>query len=420
MGSDDFVRDRLKRLVRTFTAFQLGLAANAAHPFVAAYRRIACLASLGVLPAPRENVVPATEQALKQSFKQTTDRRLRNRCQAVLMAARGRKRDQIAEDLGVHRSTLWLWLRRYGSGGLEGLNIQWAPGQPRRIPDELAPTIIEWVKQGPAGCGLDRANWTHEELAYYLYRQTGIEVKTTAMREFCQRHQIHPYRPTYRYLRGDPEKQARAGEELKTLKKKAQAGECVLLSQDEARFPLVPTLRTTLGVKGHRPEVGTWDNKDLVYGFAAMNLVTGHLTTRLLESPSDAKKRTGLSKTARMQNAFAEHLRDIARQYPASLECPVIITIDNAPWHRGRAITQVLSDHPHLQLYRLPSYSPQLNVIERLWKVLRRRATHNRLFDTMAQLRTALRSSLSYYHTMRHKVLSLIDSPRKVEKLAVV
>jgi hypothetical protein len=54
----------------------------------------------------------------------------------------------------------------------------------------------------------------------------------------------------------------------------------VLLSQDEARFPLVPTLRTTLAVKGFRPLVGTWDNKDLVYCFAALNLVSGQLTTR--------------------------------------------------------------------------------------------------------------------------------------------
>lgn len=97
----------------------------------------------------------------------------------------------------------------------------------------------------------------------------------------------------------------------------------------------------------------------------------------------------------------------------------MVVTIDNAPWHRGKAITQALKDNPHVQLYRLPSYSPQLNVIERLWKVLRRRATHNRLFDTMVQLRKALRSSLSYYHKMRQKVLSLIDSPRKVKKLAV-
>jgi hypothetical protein len=38
----------------------------------------------------------------------------------------------------------------------------------------------------------------------------------------------------------------------------------VLLSQDEARFPMVPMLTATLGLKGQRPEVGTWDNKGLL------------------------------------------------------------------------------------------------------------------------------------------------------------
>jgi DDE superfamily endonuclease len=186
-----------------------------------------------------------------------------------------------------------------------------------------------------------------------------------------------------------------------------------MLSQDEARFPLVPTLRATLGVKGYRPVVGTWDNKDVVYSFAALNVVTGRLTTRLLDSPATAKQRTGLSKTARLQQTFAAHLRDIARVYPATLGKPVVLTIDNAPWHQAAAIREVLAAHPQLRLYRLPSYSPQLNPIERLWRVLRRRATHNRLFVTMAELRTALRASLCYFHTMRHKVLSLLHSPRK-------
>ena len=188
-----------------------------------------------------------------------------------------------------------------------------------------------------------------------------------------------------------------------------------MLSQDEARFPLVPTLRATLGVKGHRPVVGTWDNKDVVYSFAALDVVTGRLTTRLLDSPAAAKRRTGQSKTARLQQTFAAHLRDIARAYPASLGKPVVITIDNAPWHQAAAITEVLTVHPHLQLYRLPSYSPQLNSIERFWRVLRRRATHNRLFLTMAELRTALRANLCYFHTMRHKVFSLLQSPRKLK-----
>ena len=59
--------------------------------------------------------------------------------------------------------------------------------------------------------------------------------------------------------------------------------------------------------------VGTWDNKDLVYSFATMNVVTGQLTTRFLESPATVRRHTGLSKTTRLQHACARPLRDIAR-----------------------------------------------------------------------------------------------------------
>ena len=166
-----------------------------------------------------------TDQAhLEHLFKTTPNRRLRDRCQAVLMASRGRKRAAIAQDLGVHRTTVRLWLKQYQEQGLQGLVIHWAPGRLGRIPETLTPTIQQWVHEGPQGCNLDRANWTYEELATYLYQITGIEVKRTAMRVFCQRHDIRPYRPTYRYLRGDPEKQQTARGELATLKKKRRRG----------------------------------------------------------------------------------------------------------------------------------------------------------------------------------------------------
>ena len=67
-----------------------------------------------------------------------------------------------------------------------------APGKPPRIPEALAPLIIGWVRGGPQGCGLNRANWTYEELAGQVYRRMGIAIKRTAMREFCQRHEIRP------------------------------------------------------------------------------------------------------------------------------------------------------------------------------------------------------------------------------------
>jgi transposase len=187
-----------------------------------------------------------------------------------------------------------------------------------------------------------------------------------------------------------------------------------LLSQDEARFSLIPTLRTTLGVKGHRPLVGNLDGHDVLYVFGALNLVTGRLTTCIVERPRPATPTR--SKPRYLQEAFARHWRDIARVYPAEQYPRVVVVIDKASWHRGALITAVLEAFPHLELYPLPSYSPQLQVIERFWKVLRRRATHNRLFPTMAQLKQTVRNSLCYYQTLKHRVLSVIQSARKRTK----
>ena len=191
----------------------------------------------------------------------------------------------------------------------------------------------------------------------------------------------------------------------------------MLLSQDEGRFPMVPTLGPTLGVKGHRPTVGTRDCKDLLYVFAVVNLISGALHSNTLESPKDAKKQTGQSKTRRLQEAFADHLRHVGRVYPAHKYKEVVLLIDNAPWHKGGPVNEALRDNPHLRLKRLPAYSPQLNPIERFWKVLRRRATHNRLFDTLADLKKSLRASLCYFQTVRQRVKSLLEKrrPRKAK-----
>ena len=103
--------------------------------------------------------------------------------------------------------------------------------------------------------------------------------------------------------------------------------------------------------------------------------------------------------------------------YPRATFPRVVLTIDNAPWHRGPLIDQALAENPHLEFYRMPSYSPQLNVIERFWKMLRRRATHNRLFDAIADLKASVRNSLRYFQTVRSRLLTLIHGrPQKVKK----
>ena len=176
---------------------------------------------------------------------------------------------------------------------------------------------------------------------------------------------------------------------------------------------MVPTLTATLGVKGHRPVVGTRDCKHLLHVFAVVNSVTAAVHANILESRQDAKTKTGPSKRRRWETAFAAHLRHVGRMYPAGRHPRVVMPIDDAPWHAGEPVRRALADCPHLELKRWPSYSPQSNPIERFWKSLRRRATHNRLFDTATDLRRSPRNSPSYCRTVRQRVRTLVNRPTK-------
>ena len=180
---------------------------------------------------------------------------------------------------------------------------------------------------------------------------------------------------------------------------------------------MVPTLTATLGVKGHRPVVGTRDCKDVLYVFAVLNLISGAVHANTLESLQKDNRKSEDEQDA--ADAAGVRRPPAARRsvYPKGKHGRVVLTIDNAPWHRGPLIDEALAENPHLEFYRMPSYSPQLNVIERFWKKLRRRATHNRLFDTIADLKGSVRNSLRYFQTVRGKLLTLINGrPKKAPK----
>ncbi len=162
----------------------------------------------------------AEVECLEQEFRSTEDRKLRDRLQIVLLAHKGRPHQDIAADLCLSRRTVQRWLNAYRGRGADGLRPRKAKGATAGIPAEMAGEIRRWVIDGPAACGLDRANWTYEELADHLYKTRGIQTSRSAMHRFCSRIDIRPYRPTYRFLRGDPDKQAQAKEEIAELKKK--------------------------------------------------------------------------------------------------------------------------------------------------------------------------------------------------------
>ena len=102
---------------------------------------------------------------------------------------------------------------------------------------------------------------------------------------------------------------------------------------------MVPTLQATLGVKGHRPTVGTRDCTDLLSVFAVVNLVSAAVPANTRARPKDAKKKTGLSKTRRMPEAFAAHRRHVGRMYPREKHPRVVLVIRS--WSSPNSVAKV-------------------------------------------------------------------------------
>jgi transposase len=88
---------------------------------------------------------------------------------------------------------------------------------------------------------------------------------------------------------------------------------------------------------------------------------------------------------------MCELLREIAAQ---GLTGPITLVLDNARYQRN-AVVMVLAEQLGIRLMFLPSYSPNLNLIERLWKFTKRRSLYGRYHPTFADFRAAIEQTLA-------------------------
>jgi transposase len=72
---------------------------------------------------------------------------------------------------------------------------------------------------------------------------------------------------------------------------------------------------------------------------------------------------------------------------------PVTLVLDNARYQRN-AVVIALAEQSGITLLFLPSYSPNLNLIERLWKFTKRRSLYGRYHPTFADFRSAIEQTL--------------------------
>jgi transposase len=84
------------------------------------------------------------------------------------------------------------------------------------------------------------------------------------------------------------------------------------------------------------------------------------------------------------------------------LEGPITLVMDNARYQRCKLVMQT-AKHLGIELLFLPPYSPNLNLIERLWKFVKKECLYTKYYENFDLFKSAITECLSQT-TGRHKV----------------
>jgi len=145
---------------------------------------------------------------------------------------------------------------------------------------------------------------------------------------------------------------------------------------------------TLRGVRPVVPAAGT-NQRLCVYG--ALNYRTGQ-SHYMVHPKKNAQQ-------------FGDYLRQLLE---ANSERRLVLVIDNASYHRTKAVRTLLDDHAdHVFVIWLPKYSPELNLIEGLWGYLKKSALNNYFFGAIESLEAALHEAFTELQQHPETALSL-------------
>jgi hypothetical protein len=159
---------------------------------------------------------------------------------------------------------------------------------------------------------------------------------------------------------------------------------------DESSFWLDGTLHVTWSRIGVQPRVDTFGERKTAHVFGAVSLERRpHFVYQF------AKVFNG--------RTFHAFLKELVRRCPRR---KVFLIIDNGPCHQlDAAGREWLEEHcDRIELFRLPPYSPELNGIEGVWKVTKRRTTHNRFYRSVDERDAALTATFETFKAYPHMI----------------
>jgi transposase len=268
----------------------------------------------------------------------------------------GERPSEVMDSLGLCRTSIYPWLRRYRDQGVEALAERISQGPEPKFSEKQRQQVRRWILgKDPRQHGFDFGLWTRRIVQTLILKKKGVELCLTSVGKLLASLEITPQKPLRRAYERDPVAVERwRMEDYPKLRKRAKKLGAMIFFLDEAGFQSDPPLGRTYGLKGHTPVVASSGQRQSINVISAIN-ASGAFWAATYTGKLDAE-------------SFVIFLRNFMK----GRRTKVFLVVDGHPAHKAKVVKEyVAQTKGRLELYFLPPYAPDLNPDEFVWNYMK-------------------------------------------------
>jgi transposase len=298
----------------------------------------------------------------------------------------------ICERWGLSPACLYAWQKAFLLHGLDSLVYHHGGGRPPKLTPRQKKRLGELIEAGPQVVGLETACWNSVCIRVLIWREFGVLYNRQYVCTLL--HNLGFSFQKARFVSDHLDAAKRLAwleQKWPTILRAAKRRQGLILFEDEASFAQWGSLSYTWARRGHQPEVPTSGKRKGYKVFGAMEYFSGRLCYQGLEGRFNSDS----------YHAFLQRILAQTHEH-------LFLIHDGARYHTSAATQAFLAAHSdRITMEPLPSYSPDYNPIEYLWKKTKQRATHNKYFKEFAVLTVSVDKALAYFATHPEDMLGL-------------
>src|SRR5919202_5475385 len=298
----------------------------------------------------------------------------------------------LGERWGLSPACLYAWQKAFLLHGLDSLLYHPGGGRRPKLTLRQKKSLVELVEAGPQAVGCETACWDSVLIRGLIWREFGVLYNRQYVCTLLSNLGFSFQKARFVSDHLDAAKRlAWLAEKWPAIVRAAKRRHGLILFEDEASFAPWGSLSYTWARRGQQPEVPTSGQRKGYKVFGAIDSFSGHLFYQSIEGRLNSASYQGFLPMLLAQTT--QHL---------------FLIHDGARYHTSAATQAFLAAHRHrITVEPLPSYSPDYNPIEYLWKKTKQRATPNRYFKEFAELTVSVEKALAYFATHAETVAGL-------------